>query len=337
MATNPQPPPPPSPRRPIISKDPLSRRALLRSASASLGAMGLSALLAACGRHGHSPTPGPAPSGAGSLAALAQDAVQLSFLGAQSQLPVGGNLVTFGLSTPDNRLLTGGSPQLWVARDQTSKPLGPIATRWQELTAYAATKDTSPRSDLTGFYAAEVDFPAAGNWLLAAVTQANGRRAAGSGAVPIVAGPVVAQVGSKALAVPTPVATSPAALGRVCTRTPPCPMHAISLDAALRGGRPTVVVFATPLLCQSRMCGPVVDEALVAAKTTATGKANFVHVEIYPQRDATKPAPAFHRWGFQTEPWTIVIDRRGSVWARFEGPVVTAEIEAALRPLQASP
>jgi hypothetical protein len=114
-------------------------------------------------------------------------------------------------------------------------------------------------------------------------------------------------------------------------------MHAISLDAALRSSsRPTVVVFATPLLCQSRMCGPVVDEVLVAATTTTPGKANFVHVKIYPRRDATKPAPAFHRWGFQTEPWTIVIDRRGSIRVRFEGPVVTAQIQAALRPLRAS-
>jgi hypothetical protein len=81
------------------------------------------------------------------------------------------------------------------------------------------------------------------------------------------------------------------------------------------------------------MCGPVVDEALVAAKPTDPKAAIFVHVEIYPQRDTNRPASAFKAWGFQTEPWTIVTDRRGVVRARFEGPVTASQLNAALRPL----
>jgi len=79
------------------------------------------------------------------------------------------------------------------------------------------------------------------------------------------------------------VATSPAGLAKICTRNPVCPTHAISLDQALRSGRPTVVSFATPLLCTSRMCGPVVDEQILAFQTLRS-QANFIHVEIYPQR-----------------------------------------------------
>jgi hypothetical protein len=119
----------------------------------------------------------------------------------------------------------------------------------------------------------------------------------------------------------------------VCTRTPPCPLHTVSLDRALASGRPTVVVLATPLLCTSRMCGPVVDEAMVAAKATNPKVADFIHVEIYPQRDPNRPAPAFKAWGFQTEPWTILTDRRGVIRARFEGPVAASQITAALHPL----
>ena len=62
-------------------------------------------------------------------------------------------------------------------------------------------------------------------------------------------------------------------------------------------------------------------------------RANFVHVEIYPTRDQSKPAPSFVKYGFQTEPWVLVIDRTGVIRARFEGPVVASQIEAALRPL----
>lgn len=140
-------------------------------------------------------------------------------------------------------------------------------------------------------------------------------------------------MGSKALSGPTPVATSPAGLAKICTRSPVCPMHAISLDHALRSGRPTVVSFATPLLCTSRMCGPVVDEQLVASQKLG-GQANFIHVEIYPQHDVNKPAPLYTAWKLPTEPWMFVIDQGGVIRARLgEGPTVASEIEAAVRPL----
>jgi hypothetical protein len=47
------------------------------------------------------------------------------------------------------------------------------------------------------------------------------------------------------------------------------------------------------MLCPSRMCGPVVDEQMVAFQRIGTSKANFIHLEIYPQRDTYKPAPLF--------------------------------------------
>lgn len=66
-------------------------------------------------------------------------------------------------------------------------------------------------------------------------------------------------------------------------------------------------------------------------------RANFVDVEIYPQRDTSKPAPEFLRWGFDSEPWVLVIDRDGVIRGRFEGPSVASEIEDALRTLLPAP
>ncbi|MDF2744725.1 MAG: hypothetical protein K0S88_6103, partial [Actinomycetia bacterium] len=83
-----------------------SRREFLRLAGAGGSALGLGALLAACG--GDDEPGGSVP--AGSLQALRADATQLSLLGAQSQLQTGVALYTFGLSTADNRLVTGGAP-----------------------------------------------------------------------------------------------------------------------------------------------------------------------------------------------------------------------------------
>ncbi|HET9555807.1 MAG TPA: hypothetical protein VFS70_01625, partial [Actinomycetota bacterium] len=252
-----------------------TRRELLRLAGVGGGALGLAALLAACGDDQPGGSSGAAP--AGSLKALQADATQLSLLGAQSQLQVGVSLYTFGLSTADNRLVTGGSPQIWVAKNDTGRAAGPFPTRWFELTAYEETKDSSPRSPLTGFYGAEVEFPEAGNWMVAAALEVDGGRSVGRGAVPVSA-EVPAAVGSKAKPLATPVATSPAGRKKICTREPACPLHEISLDDALAAGRPTVVNFGTPLLCTSQICGPVVDEQMVVADKLGA-KASFVHVE----------------------------------------------------------
>jgi hypothetical protein len=258
---------------------------------------------------------------------------QLSILTAQSQLPAGRSRFAFGLAGPTNRLVERASPEVWLARDQTSTALGPFPARWLELTGYQKTSDRSPRSELKGFYVAQVDLPEAATWLAVAMVDVAGQRAAGQGAIKV-SRQVPAGVGSKARPGATPVATSPAGLAGICTRDPPCPMHTVSLDQALESGRPTVVSFATPLLCASRMCGPVVDEQLLVFQEIGGHRANFVHVEIYPQRDTGRPAPLYTAWDLPSEPWVFVVDRRGVIRARLgEGPTVAAEIQSALRPL----
>ncbi len=303
----------------------LSRRDLLRLAAAGAGA----ALLAACSRK-------PATSGAaaGTLADVLGKGTQLSLLNGQSALPVGRSLFTFGLSSPDGNLITQGAPQVWFAKDDRSKAIGPWRASWYALTAYAEEHDHSPTAGLPGFYGAVVDIPSAGNWMVGAAAQITSGRGIGSGGVPV-SETVLHAVGSKAKSVPTPVATTPAARKLVCTRQPPCPMHAISLDRALASGKPTVVSFATPLLCESRMCGPVVDEQLAAFHELGAAKANFIHVEEHPgaHPDPNKVAPAFAAWGFQSEPWVFVIDKAGVIRARFEGPVNAGQIVAAVQPL----
>jgi hypothetical protein len=323
---------------PVVRLGRLSRRDLLRSVAMAAGSAGTAALLAACGGSGSKPsgsggTTTAPPAKAGSLQALAANLTQLSLLNAQSELPVGRNRFTFGLSSPDNRLVEGGTPKVWFAKDQTSKALGPFQARFLRMDAYDKLKDKSPRSELTGFYVADVDLPTAGNWLAVAVIEAGAAKAAGQGAIPV-KDKVVAAVGSKAISGKTPVATGQAELAKICTREPPCPLHYISFDQALRNGKPTVISFATPLLCESRMCGPVVDEQMLAFQKVGKDKANFIHLEIYPQRDTNKPAPLFVKWGFQSEPWLVVIDRHGTIRSRLgEGPVVASEIESALTPL----
>src|SRR6266498_4758133 len=90
-----------------------SRRDVLRLAAGGAGAFGLSALLAACGGKGGSSGKQPA-SPAGSIGAVGEGATQLSLINAQSKLITGRQLFTFGLSTPDNSLVSEGKPQVWA-------------------------------------------------------------------------------------------------------------------------------------------------------------------------------------------------------------------------------
>jgi hypothetical protein len=110
-------------------------------------------------------------------------------------------------------------------------------------------------------------------------------------------------------------------------------LYELSLDTALSNGRPTVVVFATPAFCVSQTCGPMLDQ--VKAVAGAHPSANFLHVEIYENLDATSSdeliiVPAVLAWGLPSEPWVFVIDSEGNVAARFEGAMMASELEAAL-------
>ena len=256
-----------------------------------------------------------------------------SLIQAQSNLPVGTSRFVFGIADPNNNLITGGQPRVFVAKDQHSLTLGPFPATWE--TWSPSRGDSFGTAPIPGFFAAQVTIPSAGTWLIVARDAVAGKPIAAGATIPVVT-QQVASVGSHALSEATPVATAEAEAAKIDTRQPPTPMHYISLDAALGHGKPTVLVFATPQFCQTRLCGPVVDEVLTVYERVGTTRANFVDVEIYPTRDTNHPAPEFLRWGFETEPWVLVIDRDGIIRARFEGPSVAGEIQAAVTPLLAS-
>ncbi|MEA2580985.1 MAG: hypothetical protein QOE83_1877 [Actinomycetota bacterium] len=311
----------------------LTRRELL----AALGVVGLGTIAASCtGRSSAVPPPN-----AGSLEDLGKDASKIQMIGAGDPVNPGKQTMSFFLAT-DSGLVTEAAPKLWLAMDRTSKAAGPFAATWYPLLGYDKTHDHSPRSPLAvGVYSAEVDFPSAGNWTLAAEVTSE-TRSVGTQVVPVVDSGVVAALGSKATSVPTPVATTRHGLAEICTRTPPDHMHYISLDEALNNGKPTVVSFSTPLLCEAQMCGPTVDEQILIFDNYGPDRANFIHVEEFlPGPDLKPPpaspnnlAPAFKAWGFVNEPWVIIIDAKGVIRSRL-GPGVAAagQIDAALSPL----
>ncbi|MGH2524070.1 MAG: TlpA family protein disulfide reductase [Anaerolineales bacterium] len=111
-------------------------------------------------------------------------------------------------------------------------------------------------------------------------------------------------------------------------------LYQLTVADALKSGKPTVVTFATPAFCESRLCAPVVD-SVKSVYGEMKDSANFIHIEVYKTFDPLVYADEMEQWRLPSEPWTFVLDRSGKIAARFGGPVAPREITAALEPLLA--
>ena len=210
-------------------------------------------------------------------------------------------------------------------------------------------------------YKAVVTFDEAGIWVveLTAVEQGKGTAT--------VSTPFEVREKSLSPAVGSPAPRSQQAIvsdvndiSAIDTSNPPNPdMHGMTIADAVTSGRPTVILFATPGFCVSRVCGPA--KGLVDALFLEYGeRVNFVHVEPYfleearaglglcsipivnlqlasnprnpdcPRLSAAALPPVDETWNLVTEPWIFVVDAEGDVAAKFEGITARVEIETAL-------
>jgi hypothetical protein len=118
----------------------------------------------------------------------------------------------------------------------------------------------------------------------------------------------------------------------ICSNSPPCALHTLSIaDALAPGQKPLVVLFATPALCTSATCAPEL-EAVQQLHSMYAEQANFIHVEIYQYPfDGQHTARTVDEWSLPSDPWTFIVDRTGIVRDRFEGAAPTEELEPALK------
>jgi hypothetical protein len=106
-------------------------------------------------------------------------------------------------------------------------------------------------------------------------------------------------------------------------------MHSVSFDQVL-GKRPVALLFSTPQLCTSRVCGPVTD-IMVYLQRQFSNRITFIHQEIYVDNDTHKGLrPQLGAFHLQTEPWLFTINRRGVIAARLEGAFGLSEARQAL-------
>lgn len=110
-------------------------------------------------------------------------------------------------------------------------------------------------------------------------------------------------------------------------------MHTMTVKDAVTSGKPSLILFAAPGYCTSRMCGPEYEIMKKLYGEYQAKGINFVHVEFYadPATPQKRPVAAASEWNLRTEPWFFLVDGQGKIAARFEGPTSLQELEEALK------
>lgn len=191
-----------------------------------------------------------------------------------------------------------------------------------------------------GVYVAHLDLIPAGDWgLQISASRPNGAHASQQLAFNVIAHPVVPGVGQPAPPSNSPTVRDHPDVSTIDTGNPPDDMHQLSIAQAIQQHRPTLLIFASPAFCTSRACGPevkVVQSLEPAYKSGLT----FIHIEIYtnfkPDPAKRTIAPTVTEWHLQTEPWIFLIDSRGMIEDRFEGPTASDELKSAIDQLLAA-
>jgi hypothetical protein len=248
----------------------------------------------------------------------------------------GENRFGFGLFDRARTQIGDAPVALYFAAAGGGPAKGPVLARYESLAVKTQFESRSVASDpdsAKSLYVADVGFGEPGRYEVLGVARLDGRLvAAGNagGPLTVVADGPVPEIGEPAPRIDTPTEADVGGdIEKIDTRQPPSSMHEVNFAQAL-GKRPAVLLFATPALCQSRVCGPVVDIA-EQVKADRGDEAAFIHQEIFRDNEVDKGfRPQVLEWKLPTEPWLFAVDARGRVAARIEGAFSAEELERAV-------
>ena len=142
--------------------------------------------------------------------------------------------------------------------------------------------------------------------------------------------------GQKMIPFDTPTTTDLRGVELLCTRTPECPLHDVTLGEALAGGTPVAFLISTPLYCQVAICGPVLDVLLAARAQFPHIK--MLHAEVYPSKAAAAPGvqqrtPVMEAYNVFFEPVLFLAQADGTITKRLDTIFDGVELTDALTQL----
>jgi hypothetical protein len=253
----------------------------------------------------------------------------------------------FGLFDRARKQISKTPVALYVQRSGTRKVQGPFLARDLPLEVKPPYQSETVAKDpdaAKSLYVANLQIKKPGDYAVLGVAKLDGRLVATD---PIYLGvgtaSEVPKVGDEAPRIDTPTVKSVGGdVSKIDTRTPPDSMHDVNFTDVI-GKRPIILVFATPALCQSRVCGPVVDIAEEVKAENKSSGAAFIHMEIYNNNTIAQGClegtrltnqclrPQVLAYHLPTEPWAFAIDRHGKIVSRLEGAFSKDELAAALK------
>jgi hypothetical protein len=250
-------------------------------------------------------------------------------------LSKGATRMPFLVLDKDGKPVLGASVALYTLRPDGTGLRGPFPATSRTFGLSPAFVSQTAQSDLQitkGFYTADPVLRSTKPANMVALVRLDGRLVS-TGPAPLgekfAKYPV--QVGQMAPRVHTQTLTDVGGNAKaIDTRVPPATDLLQDDLFDVLGKRPVVLIFATPQLCQSRVCGPVEDVA-EQVKSQTKGDVAFIHNEIYVDNNPNKGLrPQLAAYGLQTEPWIFVIDKTGRIAQRFEGALSVDELKAAV-------
>ena len=251
----------------------------------------------------------------------------------------GRNRLGFGVFTVARDQLTDADVAIYAAPGPYGEAQGPFPARVESLEtepAFTAENTANDPDAAKAVYVTEMRLDEPGEWRMIALVERDGEFAAVQmPSAVVVRNDPVPDPGDRAPVVHTPTADDVANIQDIDTRIPPGTMHEDDLASVL-GKEPVILLFATPALCQSRVCGPVVDIA-EQVKRDRPDDAAYIHMEIYNDNLANKGLrPQVEAFNLPTEPWLFAIDCDGKVDSRIEGAFSAAELNQAIDRIQDS-
>ena len=175
----------------------------------------------------------------------------------------GRNRFGFALFNADRSQIADASVAIYVAPAGGGPARGPYLARYESLDVRPQfqSRQTSADPDAAkSIYTAEIPFDEPGRYQVVGVARRGGELVVATPATPGVrvrerANDPIPAVGQSPPRIHTPTEDDAAGdIASIDTRLPPSSMHEADFADVL-GKKPVVLLFATPQLCQSRVCG----------------------------------------------------------------------------------
>ncbi|MGI8945838.1 MAG: hypothetical protein ACR2GL_06330 [Thermoleophilaceae bacterium] len=240
---------------------------------------------------------------------------------ATSVFEPGPNRLAFGVIDEDQTFVYGKTV-VYLARRPDGKAIGPFEAPADPLLVeppFRSRQAAEVESEIAAIYEAQVDLPRPGPWYVLAMSKAQGKVFGAASRIDVSRSSPIPAKGEPAPPVKTDtLASAGGDIDAIETRVPPDEMHEKSFDDVV-GKRPVALLFATPQLCQTRVCGPVTDIAAQMQREYGD-RMEFIHQEVFVDNELDKGyRRPLRRFGLETEPWLFTVDGRGRVAARLEG------------------